>query len=350
VVDGGEKDARSLSQDAQEVLRVRGVKMLEQGLTQAEVAVRLGVSERAVNAWRRRFRRGGWKALAKRPRGRGSEQQMVLSAAAQQRVVDAVRSRFPDQLRIPGLLWTRSAVQELIERECGVRLDVSTVGRYLRRWGFTLKRPVKRMLEADPVVVEAWLSDVYPRIEARAKRERALILWQDESGVRLQQLTPLAGYAPKAVRAVAKVSGKYIGTNMISALSNAGQLHFSLFDGKFTAQRFIEYLERLIGDYAGRKLMLICDNHSTHHANDVKAWVSEHSERIELVFLPAYSPHLNPDEYLNQDVKRHIRSLHQRPASKPALKDTLTSFLGLRQSQPEIVRNYFNAPHVQYAR
>jgi len=332
------------------VLRVRAVKMLEGGLTQVEVAAHLGVSDRAVRAWRRRFRRGGWKALAKRPRGRSSEEQMVLSAADQQRIVAAVRSRFPDQLRIPGLLWTRSGVQELIERECGVRLEVSTVGRYLRRWGFTLKRPVKRMLEADPVVVEAWLSEVYPAVKARAKREGAMILWQDESGVRLQQLTPLAGYAPRGVRAVAKVSGKYIGVNMISALANTGQLHFQLFDGKFTGQAFIDYLTRLIGDYPDRKIILICDNHSTHHAKDVKAWVAEHAEQIELVFLPAYSPHLNPDEYLNQDVKRHVRALHERPTTKPGLKDTLTSFLGLRQTQPETVRRYFDAPHVQYAR
>ena len=275
---------------------------------------------------------------------------MVLSAADQQRIVEAVRTRFPDQLRIPGLLWTRSAVQALIERECGVRLDVTTVGRYLRRWGFTLKRPVKRMLEADPVVVEAWLEEVYPAIKARAKAQGAMILWQDESGVRLQHLTPQAGYAPRGVRAVAKVSGKYVSVNMISSLSNSGQLHFSLFEGKFTAAVFIDYLTRLIGEYPDRKIILICDNHSTHHAKELKAWAVAHTEQIELCFLPAYSPHLNPDEYLNQDVKRHIRALHERPTTKPGLKDTLTSFLGLRQSQPEIVRNYFNAPEIQYAR
>jgi transposase len=275
---------------------------------------------------------------------------MVLSAVQQQRLVELIRGKFPDQLRIPGLLWTRSGVRELIERECGVRLDLSTVGRYLRRWGFTLKRPVKRALEADPVVVEAWLADVYPAVKARAKAQGAMILWQDESGVRMQQLTPQAGYAPRGVRAVAKVSGKYIGVNMISALSNAGQLHFGLFEGKFTAQLFIDYLARLIGDYSDRKIILICDNASTHHAKQVKEWVVAHAERIELVFLPAYSPQLNPDEYLNQDVKRHMRALHERPTSKPGLKQVLTSFLDRRRGQPEVVRNYFNAPHVQYAR
>ena len=161
-----EKDARSLSQDAQEALRVRGVKLLEQGWTQVQVAEALGVHERQVRRWQKRFRQGGWKALAKRRRGRSSEAQMVLSAAQQSKLVQAIKSCHPDQLRIPALLWTRSAVQELIERECGVRLDLSTVGRYLRRWGFTLKRPSKRALEADPVVVEAWLTDVYPKLKA----------------------------------------------------------------------------------------------------------------------------------------------------------------------------------------
>lgn len=274
---------------------------------------------------------------------------MVLSAAQQARLVEAIRSRHPDQLRIPGLLWTRSSVRDLIERDCGVRLDASTVGRYLSRWGFTLKRPVKRALEADPVVVEAWLSDVYPQVKARAAKENGLILWQDESGVRLQQLCPKAGYAPRGTRAVAKLSGKYASVNMISALSNSGQLHFSLFEGKFTAQLFIDYLTRLIGDYPDRKIFLICDNHSTHHAKLVKAWATEHTDRIVLVFLPAYSPQLNPDEYLNQDVKRHLRELHPRPADKPGLRDALTNFLQCRQRAAHIVRNYFKAPEVQYA-
>ncbi len=59
-----------MSQDAQEALRVRGVKLLLEGVTQREVAELLGVGERQVRRWRKRYRRGGWKALAKRKRGR----------------------------------------------------------------------------------------------------------------------------------------------------------------------------------------------------------------------------------------------------------------------------------------
>ena len=340
---------RTLGQDGQETLRVRGVKLLQEGWTQAQVGEALGVSERVVQRWQKRFRRGGWKAVYKRKRGRDSESQMVLSAAQQSKLVKMIKSCHPDQLRIPALLWTRSAVQELIERECSVKLDLSTVGRYLARWGFTLKRPSKRALEADPVVVEAWLADVYPKIKQRAAQENGLILWQDESGVQLRHLSPQAGYAPRGQRAIAKLSGKRISANMISALSNGGQLHFSIFEGRFTAKLFIEFLDRLIRSYPDRKIFLICDNHSTHHAKLVKQWVAKRSDRIELHFLPAYSPELNPDEYLNQDLKRHMRQLHPRPVDKPGLKDAIRKFLRGRQRQPNIVRNYFRAPEIRYA-
>jgi len=344
-----ESDARSLSSDAQEALRVRGVKLLRKGYTQAEVAEVCGVHVRQVQRWASRYRSGGWKALHKRSRGRSSESQMTLSAAQQAKLVKAIKSKNPEQLRIPELLWTRSAVQALIERQCGVRLDLSTVSRYLARWGFTLKRPSKRALEANPVVVEAWLSDVYPKIRARAAKERGLILWQDESGIQLRNLTPQAGYAPRGQRVLAKISGKRISANMISALSNGGKLHFSIFEGRFSAKLFIEFLERLIRQYPDRRIFLICDNHTTHHAKVVKDWVAEHAERIELHFLPAYSPELNPDEYLNQDVKRHMRQLHPRPTDKPSLKATVRAFLHRRQRQPQIVSNYFQAPAVKYA-
>jgi transposase len=344
-----EGDARSLSQDAQEALRVRGVRLLEEGWTQVQVAEALGVGERQVRRWQKRFRRGGWKALAKRRRGRRPGEQEALSAAQQQQIVEAIRSKHPDQLRIPALLWTRSSVQELIEQRFGVRLEVGTVGRYLRRWGFTLKRPTRRALEADPVVVEAWLQEVYPRIRAQAKRDGGVILWQDESGLRLDRLVAKQGYAPRGQRAIAPSTGNRQGVNMISALANSGELRFSIFEGRFTGEVFIEFLDRLVRSIPGRKIHLICDNHTTHHAKLVRRWVAEHADRIELHFLPAHSPELNPDEQLNQDVKRHMREIHPKPTEKATLRTELARFLHRRQRQPNIVRAYFQETSVRYA-
>ncbi len=323
--------------------------MLEEGWTQTQVAEALGVGERQVRRWQKRFRRGGWKALAKRRRGRRPGEQEALTASQQQRIVEAIRSQNPDQLRIPALLWTRSSVQELIERECSVRLEVGTVGRYLRRWGFTLKRPTRRALEADPVVVEAWLADVYPKIKAQARRDGGVILWQDESGLRLDRLVAKQGYAPRGQRAIAPSTGNRQGVNMISALANSGELRFSIFEGRFTAQVFIEFLDRLIRSIPDRKIHLVCDNHTAHHAKLVKKWVAERADRIELHFMPAHSPELNPDEQLNQDVKRHMREVHPKPTDKTTLRTELARFLHRRQRQPQIVRAYFREASVRYA-
>ena len=331
---------------------MRGVRLVvEEGWTHLQVAEALGVHDRAVTRWMKRYRRGGWKALAKRRRGRRAGEQQALAAAQQQRLVGLIVGHCPDQLRIPGLLWTRSAVRALIERECGVRLEISTVGRYLRQWGFTLKRPTKRAAEQDPVVVQAWLAEVYPRLERKAKREGALILWGDESGIRMHELAPRAGYAPVGRRAVAKVPGRQAGANMISTIAAGGQMSFRVFEGRFTADVFIDFLGRLIRTHEGRKIYLVVDNHSTHHAKKVRSWLARDGrhERLELVFLPAYSPELNPDENLNQDIKRHLRATTDRPADRPALMVAMRRFLRSVQQRPARVIAYFHSESCCYA-
>jgi transposase len=345
-------DARSLSQDAQEALRRRGVKLVvEDGWTQVAAAEALGVSDRAVGMWVRRFRREGPGSLGKRRRGRRAGEQQALTGAQQQQIAGLIAGKCPDQLRIPGLLWTRAAVQRLIEQQTGLRLEITTVGRYLRAWGFTLKKPSKRALEQDPVVVQAWLDEVYPALERRAKAEGALILWGDESGIRMHDLVPQAGYAPKGQRAIARIAGRRAGANMISAIANGGQMSFRVFDGRFTADVFIDFLDRLIKTHESRKVYLVVDNHSTHHAKKVRDWLTRdgRADKLELVFLPAYSPELNPDENLNQDLKRHLRASTDRPTDRPGLVKVMRSFLRSVQRRPALVAAYFNGEHVTYA-
>lgn len=331
---------------------MRGVRLVvEEGWSQVAVAEALGVDDRVVRRWMRRYRRGGWAALAKQRRGRRRGEQQALSAAVQSRIAGLITGHCPDQLQIPGLLWTRSAVRALIERESGVRLEISTVGRYLRAWGFTLKKPSKRALEQDPVVVAAWLEEIYPALEKKAKAEGALILWGDESGIRMHDLVPQAGYAPQGQRAIARIAGRRAGANMISAIANGGQMSFRVFEGRFTADVFIDFLRRLIATHEDRKLYLVVDNHSTHHAKKVTGWLAAHrrAEKLELVFLPAYSPELNPDENLNQDLKRHLRAAPERPTDKPGLLTAIRSFLRSVQRRPALVAAYFHSQTVTYA-
>ena len=173
-----------MPQAAQEELRRRAVALVCGGRAQTEVARLLDVSRQSVNEWVAAHRVGGAEALAARRRGRRRGEKTALAPLQQARIAKAIRDKNPDQLRLPGFLWTRALVCELIERRFGIKVTEKTAGRYLRVWGFSPQKPARRALEQAPGAVREWLEQRYPAIEARAYRERALILWADEMGLR----------------------------------------------------------------------------------------------------------------------------------------------------------------------
>ena len=342
-----DEDARSLPGAAQAALRKRAVRVVLDGMTQAEAARVFGVHPNAVNRWIKRYREGGWDGLSERRRGRRAGEQPVLAAPQQQEVIALVRESTPDQLGLPGFLWTRDAVGELITQRYGRWLARTTVGGYLRRWGFSPQKPQHRALEQNPAAVARWLATEFPAIRAQAKREGGVVLWLDEMGVRSDAAAGRS-WAPMGQTPVIKRTGKRFGVNMLSAISNAGRLRFRLFTGSFNGPVFIDFLGRLLRDCGGRKVHLIVDGHPVHHAKLVSAWVGRHAERIELHFLPGYSPELNPVELLNHDVKANAAG-RRRPRSAGELRGELHGYLRRRQRQPEVLIRFFEHPTTRYA-
>ena len=150
-----DEDTRSLPGAAQAALRNRAVQAVLDGMTQAEAARVFGVHPNAVNRWIRRYREGGFQGLAEQRRGRRPGEQAALTEPQQQELIALVRDTTPDQLGLAGFLWTRDAVAELIARRYGVWLARTTVGGYLRGWGFSPQRPQHRALEQNPAAVRA---------------------------------------------------------------------------------------------------------------------------------------------------------------------------------------------------
>jgi transposase len=289
---------------------------------------------------------GGDRALDARRRGRRPGHTR-LSEAQQLRIAQLVAGKNPDQLSLPGFLWTRALVAELIWRELEIKVSEETVGRYLRAWGFSPQKPMRRAYEQSDEAVRRWLEVDYPQIVRRAYRERAEILWADESGLRSDH-TAGRSWAPVGQTPVTKGTGQRFGANMIAAISNAGTLRFRVFDEKFTGAVFLDFLKRLVRDAKGRKLMLILDGHPAHRARIVRDWVARRPDLIELHFLPGYSPELNPAECLNQDVKTNALG-KRRPVNVSELKAGVRSFLRSCQRQPARVARYFQERHVRYA-
>lgn len=338
------QDFRSLGSEAQETVRRVAVAAVRGGESRVAVAARLGVTRQAVGKWAQGYESGGDAALRAKRRGRPRGGSLAPWQAAQ--TAKAVVDHCPDQLKLPFYLWTREAVAQLIERRFQVRLSVWTVGRYLKRWGFTPHKPVKQAFQRNPEAVRRWLDEEYPAIRAQAKRDGAQIWWGDEMGLRSDHTTGTT-YAPRGRTAVIPATGKRFGCNMISAITNQGRLAFCVFHGRFAAQTFIGFLSRLVRQ-AARNICVIVDSHPVHRSRKVRQWAEAQEGRVRLVFLPGYSPDLNPDEMLNQDVKANAVG-RRRPHTQAEMMGTVRSYLRSTQRQPHIVRHYFQEESVQYA-
>jgi transposase len=338
------KDARSLPSIAQEDLRQKAVRAVSDGKTQVEVAKILGITRQAVGKWICKFRQGGDKSLKAKQRGRPKGGTLLPWQAAQ--IVKTVTDHHPDQLKLPFYLWTREAVAQLIEQRFGIRISIWTVGRYLSRWGFTPQKPIRRAYEQNPEAVQSWLEKDYPMLQKQAKNEKALIYWGDEMGLRSDHAVGRS-YGRCGQTPIIPGTGQRFGCNMISAINNRGQLNFMVFKSRFDTNVFLGFLKRMIRQIK-RKVFLIIDGHPVHHAMKIKSWIQKHIAQICLFYLPGYSPQLNPDEMLNQDVKSNAVGRRRAKNQKELVANT-RGYLRSRQRQPHIVKRYFQEEHVRYA-
>lgn len=335
-------DARTLTHDALEQLRMSAVKRVEAGESPEFVAAGLGLNRRTIYRWLAAYHYGGEAALAAKPVPGRPPKLTPRQLATLARIV---RDQNPLQLKFEYALWTLAMIREVIRTRFEVALSEVSVGRLMRRIGFTPQRPLYRAWQQDPEAVERWRREEYPKIAARAKREGAVIFFQDESGIRSYHHAGTS-WAPRGHTPVVKATGARYGFNMISAVNAQGLFRFMLLEGRVTAGVFMEFLERLLHGM-DRKVFLIVDGHPTHKARSVQRFVEARAERIELFFLPPYAPELNPDELAWAHVKSRIGRAVTR--TKDELKTMVRSVLRRLQRRPEIVSSFFHAPTCAYA-
>jgi transposase len=340
-------DGRKLTRSAQDAVRRKAVQAVVSGrMTQTLAAEIFGVTRTSVCLWVKAYSKGGEASLQSKPKGRPKGGK--LTKTQEESIRKSVLGKNPGQLRLPGLLWTRDLVGELIERRFGIVLSRWTVGRYLNHWGLSVQKPAKRALEQNPAQVAYWLEHKYPAIQKQAAQEKGKIWWIDETGLRSTHQTGTT-WGEKGITPLVKMSGKRYGCNAITAITNQGHLSFSVFGERFTIEIFQDFLERLLQQQAGQKIFLIVDRHAVHKSGRIEKWLSSKKEEIAMFFLPAYSPELNPDELLNQDVKKNLFR-KGRTKSKPELMGKLRGFFRSKQRCPEKVKNYFMGEYVAYAK
>lgn len=338
-------DARKLAPKTQEEIRRKAVAAVDAGMTQTKAAEVFGVAPKTIWQWLKAFREGGADALQARKRGPKGER-ATLKGWQAATICNMVRDKHPEQLKLPFVLWTADAVRQLIQRQFKIRVSQRTVRRYLKQWGFTPQKPVRRAYERNEEAVKQWLEQTYPSIRAAAKEDKALIYWGDEMGVRSDHQAGRS-YAPKGKTPAIAGTGQRFGCNVVSALTNRGHLSFMVFQEGFTAPVFIRFLRRLVKQ-SRRKVYVIVDNHPVHRSRKVKEWLKKHEAETRLFYLPGYSPDLNPDEMVNQDVKTNAVG-RKRARTREQLMGHVRRYLEKRRSTPDLVKRYFHEPSVRYA-
>jgi transposase len=345
------EDGRTLSSEAKYERRKQAVRLHHKGMSVKDIAAMLGIARGTVYTAIRIEQNSGFAALKPQHVGRKMGQKRQLTPEQEAHIQKLICERRPEQLKMAFALWSRAAVVLLIEQECALKMPIRSVGEYLKRWGFTPQKPIKKAYEQRPEAVKAWLNEQYPKIAKQAQAEHAEIHWIDETAV---INTDVRGrcYAPKGKTPVAMVVG---GTrhklSMIASVNNRGKAQWMIIDEAFNAQKLIEFFEALIkdsGQEGKKKLYVIMDNLRVHHSKIVKAWLEENKDKMQAFYLPSYSPELNPEERLNADLKHRLGSKVQ-VRTKEKLRQVTDAHMHDIASQPERVKSYFGDERVAYA-
>ena len=209
--------------------------------------------------------------------------QPKLNGQQLQKLYKIITSKNPIQLKFEFSLWTRSMIRQVIRDEFNIKLSDVSVGRLLRKMGLSPQKPLRRAYQRDEVKVTAWQENAYPEIR------------------------------------------KF---------------------GKMNADKFIEFLERLIYK-ASHPTFLILDGHPVHKSKKVKEFVAQTAGKLRLFILPPYSPHLNPDEWVWNWLKKHnLGKLNVRGPDQ--FRESVNRYMRRLQKLTHVLTGFFRDPNLMY--
>lgn len=326
--------------------KLAAVRMLWSGASAEEVAEVFQVSRAIVYRWQQLYEEHGPSALEiKKAPGRTAS----LSIEQRGKIFALISGSNPLQMQLDfGELWTRKNVREMIRREFGVKLSPVQVGRVLRDIGLSPQKPLYRSYKQNPELVEEWKKVIYPKLRRRAAEEGAEILFGDEASVRTDYHAGTT-WAPVGQTPVVRDSGTRVAVKMISAISPRGELRFQVHVGSMNGDRFIGFLKSLLRSVDAKKIFLIVDGSSIHKSKKVKVFLEKDDvkEHLELFILPGYSPELNPDEWVWNNVK-NTRLGRAVSHDRDDLMSKAIGALRRLQKMPELIRSFFHDPHLAY--
>lgn len=336
---------RKVSPETRKIIKQQTILLLKKHVKHKEIADTLNISLQTVDRISSAYKKEGAKCLQEKKRGRKAGEKRQLTPGQENEIRNILIDTAPCQMNLGFMLWTRAAVCQLVQEKYGITITQRNMSEYLKRWGMTCQRPAKKAYLQDNVKLDTFMHETYPSIVKQARKEDAVIFWGDETGIN-NQAYHVKGFAPKGKTPAIPSFSKIEKINMVSAINNQGTCHFLCYDENMTQQLFIDFMKRLVKD-TDRKVLFIVDNLKVHHGKIVGEWLLCNKDKIELFFMSPYSPEINPDEYLNHNLKQKIHS-GIIPHTKEQIHNKTEKFMRNLQEHSEKVSCFFKHKKLKY--
>jgi transposase len=302
--------------DWREWRRMRALDLKQQGGRQRTIAAALGASEVSVSRWLARARQGGREALASRPvPGRAPK-----LSAPQTDLIPEFLWHGAEAYGFRGGVWTCARIAEVIEEEFGAAYHKDHVGRLLKELRWTPQVPVRRAIQRDEKAIARWRVEVWPELLERAKRERRVLVFEDESGFYLLPGV-VQTYAPEGQTPVIRERQTRDHLSVMGGMTPEGRVFTLARQEPLNGTHSVEFLGHLLR-VAGRRLLVIWDGSPIHRRTIVTEFVAGARGKVRVEALPGYAPDLNPwdeggwhhlkDVLLANVVCRDLEELHEQ--------------------------------------
>ncbi len=307
----------------------------QQGWFQRDIAEALDVSEETVSRWLARARGGGPEALLAHPApGRPPK-----LSEAQKRLIPEFLWHGPEAYGFRGQVWTRARIARVIEEEFGVRYHKTHVGRLLQELRWTPQVPIRRAIQRDEEAIRRWRQEIWPDLRRRARHERRVLVFEDESGFYLLPGV-VRTYAPEAQTPVLREKQTRDHLSVMGGMTPEGKVYTLARQESLNGLHSVEFLQHL-QRVAGDRLLVIWDGSPIHRRAAVVEFVSGTKGKVWLEALPGYAPDLNP---WDEGGWHHLKNVEMRNLVCLDLEELHEEFhlaLGRLRQKPHLIRSFF---------
>jgi transposase len=320
--------------DWREWRRLRALQLKQQGWYQRDIAAALGASEESVSRWLTRARRGGLEALRAHP----APGRPPRLSEAQKRLIPEFLWHGPEAYGFRGHVWTRARIARVIEVEFGVRYHKGHVGRLLQELCWTPQVPVRRAIQRDEEAIARWRDETWPELLQRARRERRILVFADESGFYLLPGV-VRTYAPEGVTPVLREKQSRDHLSVMGGMTPEGKVYTLARQESLTGLHSIEFLIHL-GRVASDRLLVIWEGSPIHRRAEVQEFVSGTRGGVWLEALPGYAADRNP---WDEGGWHHLKNVEMRNLVCLDLEQWHEEFhlaVGRLRHKPHLVRSF----------